>query len=121
MHDPYQPPAATPALAPAGRRGLVVGVLLSILTAALVTVAVSHFRDVLSAFGADLPALSRVVLHGYCIAWLVPPGILALWLVLDPDGRDGVAFRIGWLSLLVLLPLCMVGLYLPLFKLAAVV
>lgn len=103
------------------RAGLWPALLMAGLAAGVVSCVVPQFQGVLAAFGPDLPWFSRSVLDAYLATWLLPLSVLALWHVLrDTRQRSTIVMAAGAVSLFVGVPVVLVALYLPIFKLAAV-
>ncbi|QDH71472.1 hypothetical protein [Marilutibacter alkalisoli] len=123
MTNPYRAPTAQATerhrSAKPGIAVLLVSLCLAGITALILTVVVPNFRDVLASFGAELPWLSRAVMDGYLVAWLLPACVAVAWFRWpNPRQRRIAALVIGLISLLVVLPMCLLALYLPIFSLA---
>jgi hypothetical protein len=126
MDNPYASPASTPRSqteAGAGGTGwLIAGLLCSMGTALMPTLAVPHFASVFDAFAAELPLATAWLVRYHLLLWALP---LAL-LVLRFAGSDRVrqskrAFLLGVFSLPVMLVALPVLLYWPVFQLARAV
>jgi hypothetical protein len=125
MSNPYKAPDAvltSPGGGPPSRRAvLMFGLVSTGAVATLLSLLVPQFDRVLTSFGADLPWLTRAVSQLYLAAWLLPVSVATVWFRWpNPKQRAGIVRTIGVLSLLVLLPVCLIALYLPIFELAAV-
>jgi type II secretory pathway component PulF len=125
MPNPYQAPRSIPpvgATLPVARRTPVLSLFFTVLAAFLATLVVPSFRDALSGYGAPLPALTRVVFASYLGLWLLPALVLAAWRWLPgPVLGPRVATAVGVGGLVLLVPLLVIGLYLPIFSLASAV
>ncbi|GAB1597163.1 hypothetical protein [Lysobacter claricitrinus] len=123
MNNPYRSPETFPAeTAPSPSLGFVfVGIVLSAFPAVVSSLVVGHFRDALAAFGADLPALTKLLFAYHSWLWLVPAAVAAIAFRGPPLRRARGALILGVISLFVLVPACVIALYLPIFKLGAVV
>lgn len=121
MPNPYRPPRA-PTSSRAAARGLPVYSLVCAALAALIaSLVVPPFRDALASYGAKLPLLTAMVFALHHGLWLLPVLVLAAWRLLPGSVGTRVARLIGFGGLLLLLPLVIIGMYLPLFTLAATV
>lgn len=121
MTNPYETPAAqiTDSAPPPKKFGFVISLLLTAITASVLSFATPRFRALLSAFDADVPWWSSVVINGYLAAWLLPVAVVAVWFGWPkPHQQSALVLGIGVVSLLVVLPLCLFALYLPIFNLA---
>ena len=104
------------------RTGLQTGLFLSTLSAIAVSVAAPQFSDVLTAFGEDIPWLSGAVIRGFWLVWLLPALAVLAWFAWPVvRQRNAAALGVGIVSFLVVLPVCLIALYLPIFKLGATV
>lgn len=119
MAGPPIPPAAATAPRPAAERALLaLGLCAAVLTWLIPWWVVDGFREVHSAFGADLPLLTRLLYQGY--PWLagLPLLVLAIWWLWPTRRRRGVAACVtGIGGFLVLMPLMFVALSLPTWQL----
>jgi hypothetical protein len=98
------------------------GVLLAVLPLGVALLWARQFGQVFSAFGADLPLLTRLVVD-WPLVLAVPAALMALWRLLRPGGlrQAPMLFATG-LAIAVLLSVAvMVVLYLPIFQLASTV
>lgn len=126
MSDPYRPPDAALGESDGAHRPsrfvLFLSLALTALTALTVSLAAASFGPVLSAFDAALPWLTRTLMTVYPILWLLPVIAAAAWFGWPIAAqRRRIVLAIGLISLLLILPICFIALYLPIFKLAAVV
>lgn len=85
---------------------------------------VPRFAEVFANFGAELPALTRIFVHGRMFLWSLPLLVpIAAALVRprgDDDTRPGVVALLIGIALGVLLPvICLSAMYLPIFGLAS--
>jgi len=123
MNIPYQSPTASlePRKQSRSSIGLAaLGIAVSALPALTCWFVLGKFQETFQAFGVQLPWLSRIVLSYHRLLWLFPVGIAAL-AVLAPMWRGKRAVALGVASVLVLMPVCVIAMYLPAFKLGAVV
>ncbi|GAB6197595.1 hypothetical protein PAGU2595_029360 [Lysobacter xanthus] len=72
-------------------------------------------------FGAELPVLSRWLVHYYLALWLVPAALATYATRSTSLARFRLTLLGGLATLFVLVPLCVFALYVPIFKLGAVV
>ena len=124
MNTPYQSPIASlePKHSPRSSTGLaVLGIAVSALPAVTCWFVLGKFQETFQAFGVQLPWLSRVVLSYHGLLWLVPAGIAALAVLAPAAWRGRRAAALGVASGLILMPVCVIAMYLPVFKLGAVV
>ncbi len=87
---------------------------------------VPYFMDVFENFGAELPALTRLFVYGHGFLWVAPliVPVASAWVPLrtPEDRRRGIVALLLGVAVGVLLPmLCLFAMYLPIFKLAAIV
>ena len=102
--------------------GFSVSFALALLTAVTLTFMVPSYRDVFSSFGTDIPAFSAMVLQGYLAVWLLPAALIAVSVAWPNVNRhSAIARRIGLASVLVVLPIALLGLYLPIIRLATAI
>lgn len=85
---------------------------------------VPRFADVFANFGAELPALTRIFVHGRMFLWSLPLLVpIAAALVRsrgEDDTRPGViALLIGIVLGVLVTVVCLFAMYLPIFGLAA--
>lgn len=102
--------------------GFSISLALALLTALTLTFMVPNYRDVFSSFGTDIPSFSAMVLQGYLAVWLLPAAVIAVsvgWP--NVNRRSTIARRVGLSSVLIVLPIALLGLYLPIIRLAAAV
>jgi hypothetical protein len=126
VSNPYQVPSSGPPTSSSSRGGgrgpLVAGLACAVMAAAIASLVVPPFQESLQAYGAPLPLLTRLVFALHRGLWLLPILAWVAWRWLPwPAQRARVACAIGMGGLLVLLPLVIVGLYLPIFTLASAV
>lgn len=105
---------------------LATGFLAALAIAAGLNLVVPQFNDVLRNFGAEIPLLTRLFGEGRYAFFGLPLLVLAAWALTPrraPPGNERgiVALAVGIGSGVVLLPLCLIAMYLPIFKMAAVV
>lgn len=105
---------------------LVFGMLCSLVAAIVVNLVVPQFDEVYRNFGAELPWLTRMLLAGRWLLFALPfAALLAWWLTPavpgQPNRRGLVAVLVGVGLPLVLVPLIVIGLYLPIFAMAGTV
>lgn len=82
------------------------------------------FADMLKSFGAELPRLSRLFMHGGGFLWILPllvPVLSSFVRVRTPDDkrRGIVALLLGVAIGFALPAVCVFSMYLPMFGLAA--
>lgn len=107
-------PAAASASSMSRSGALLASVLSAALAALILGVAARMFRDAYIRFGIELPLLSRAVLEWHLLAWVLPACVLAAWCFWPrPRQRRLATLVLGLGSLLVVLPLCLLLLYLP--------
>ncbi|MBL8261785.1 MAG: hypothetical protein JNM58_05105 [Xanthomonadaceae bacterium] len=105
---------------------LVTGMFCSLVAAIVVNLVVPQFDDVYRNFGAELPWLTRVLLAGRWFLFALPLVVLLTWKLTPdlpgrPNRRGVMALLIGIGLPVVLVPLVVIGLYMPIFGLAGVV
>ena len=123
--NPFEPPRAPPeqSLTPGRRRQttvLVVSLLISAVFAVLMMMVVPSYAKTLAGFGSELPILTKLVLHGYLAAWILPMAVLGsrfLWP--NPMQREFLMMCCGIIAPLASFPLVIIILYLPIIQLAA--
>ncbi|MBX3711725.1 MAG: hypothetical protein KF800_07175 [Lysobacter sp.] len=104
---------------------LVFGMLCSLVAAIVVNLVVPQFDEVYRNFGAELPWLTRALLAGRSLLLALPALVLLAWWLTPavpgrPNRRGLVALLVGVGLPLVLVPLVVIGLYLPIFGMAGV-
>ena len=128
VENPYQAPRSLPPPLPAirgadaNRIQLTVGLVSALIAALIPTLVVPQFRQMLEAFGADLPLISYLTLYYYPALWALPLLVLAarsFWP--QPRQRGIAACLIGLIPLVMMIPFLLVALYLPIFKLASAI
>jgi type II secretory pathway component PulF len=105
---------------------LAAGLLVAIATAAGVNLAVPKFEDVFQNFGAEVPLLTRLFVDARYALFGLPLIVVAAWAWTPrrtPPGneRGVVALLVGIGLGVVLLPLFLIAMYLPIFRLAGTV
>ncbi len=105
---------------------LATGFLAALAIAAGVNLVVPQFNDVLRNFGAEIPLLTRLFVEGRYAFFGLPVLVVAAWALTPrrtPPGNERgiVALVVGIGSGIVVLPLCLIAMYLPIFQMAAVV
>jgi type II secretory pathway component PulF len=103
---------------------LIAGLFAAIGIAAGVNLVVPQFDDVFRNFGAELPLLTRLFVEARYTFFGLPLIVLAAWAWTPrrtpPGNERGIVALVVGLGLgVVLLPLCLIAMYLPIFKLAA--
>jgi len=123
---PNLPPTTTTPATSSSIAGLIVGLTFSIIAAGVITLlgqlVFPQFDEVFASFGTDLPLLTQLLLHHYLVFWLAP-GLVALIYFFWPQRkyRALAAGLTGLFTLIVAIPLVFIGIYLPIFNLAAAV
>jgi len=81
MTNPYEASAtATPAMqAPLSKAALIVGLICSVLAAAVPTLVLPQFRQAFESFGAELPLVTRLLLKYHFVMWAAPVAVMAAW------------------------------------------
>lgn len=98
------------------------GLVAAVLAWLLPWLVIDHFREVLAAFGAHLPWLTRWVFAGYPWLACLPLLVLACWWWWPRRRHRAVAAcAVGVGGFVILMPLIALALWLPAFKLGAVV
>lgn len=105
---------------------LTLGFTAAIAIAVGVNLIVPQFEEVFRNFGAELPLLTRLFIEARYAFFGLPLLVLAAWAWTPrrtPPGNERgiVALVLGIGIGVILLPLCLIAMYLPIFKLAAVV
>ncbi|MFD0724771.1 hypothetical protein [Lysobacter brunescens] len=101
---------------------LAFGTLCALVAAIVVNLVVPQFDEVYRNFGADLPWLTRALLAGRWLLFGLPVLVLLAWWLTpavpgQPNRRGLVALLVGVGLPVVLVPLVVIGLYLPIFML----
>jgi type II secretory pathway component PulF len=104
---------------------LVFGMLCSLVAAIVVNLVVPEFDEVYRNFGAELPWLTRMLLAGRWLLFALPGAALLAWWLTPvvpgrPNRRGLVALLVGVCLPLALVPLVVIGLYMPIFDMAGV-
>ena len=119
MPNPYQAPRASTSSRAVARVLPVYSLACAVLTALIPSLVVPQFREALASYGAKLPTLTAMVFALHHGLWLLPVLVFVAWRVLPGTLGLRAARAIGIGGLLVLLPLVIIGMYLPIFRLAA--
>lgn len=103
---------------------LVIGVAVAIVGVIAANLIPSLFIDMLENFGAELPSLTRLFVHGGGFLWVLPllvPVLSSFVRVRTPDDkrRGIVALLLGVAVGFALPVVCLFSMYLPIFGLAA--
>lgn len=104
----------------------VIGAFVALCGVAAVHLLVPEFEDVFVSFGAELPALTRLFVHGRVALWALPLAVpIAAALIRDrepTDKRSGIVALLLGFAIAIGLPLiCAFAMYLPIFRLAGAV
>jgi len=102
---------------------LAIGTFCALLVAIVVNLVVPQFDEVFREFGAELPWLTRALLAGRWLLFALPVGVVLAWWLTPvtpgrPNRRGLVALLVGVGVPLILVPLVVIGLYMPIFALA---
>lgn len=105
---------------------LAAGLLATVAFAAGVNLVIPQFNDVFQNFGAELPLLTRMFLSGRYALFALPLIVMTAWALTPrrtPPGNERgiVAVLVGIGLGVILLPLCVIAMYLPIFHLAGAV
>ncbi len=100
------------------------GLFVALAIAVGVNLVVPQFGDVFQNFGAELPLLTRAFVEGRYAFFGLPLLVLAAWALTPrrtPAGNErGIVALVLAIGIgVVLLPLCLIAMYLPIFRLAA--
>ena len=103
---------------------LVAGLLAAVAIAVAVNLSVPQLDEMLRQFGAEKPVLTRLFVEGRYAFFGLPLIVLAGWALTPrrtPPGNERgiVALVLGIGLAVILLPLCVIAVYLPIFRLAA--
>lgn len=109
---------------PANTLLLVIGCAVAIFGVIAANMIVPRFEEMFRNFGAELPWLTRIFVHGGGFLWVAPllvPVAASFVRVRTPeDKRRGFVALLLGVAIGVALPmLCLFAMYLPIFKLAA--
>lgn len=121
---PYTAPRSELPAPPANRSRpllLAIGLIVSALCGLLPLLVVPAFAQTFTAFGADLPWATALLIARPWLGCALPLLVLALWWLWPRLRRDLAACVFGVVGGLGMLALMAVALYLPIFKLAATV
>lgn len=105
---------------------LAVGLFAATAMAVAVNLIVPQFEEMLRNFGAELPLLTRLFVEGRYAFFGLPLIVLAAWALTPrrtpPGNERGTVALVSGIGLAVILvPLCVIAVYLPIFRLAAAV
>ncbi|MBB1089655.1 hypothetical protein H4F99_14335 [Lysobacter sp. SG-8] len=100
---------------------IALGVGLSAIPALACSLVSASFRDTFASFGAEISGLTYVVLNYHMMLWLIPLAVACAAKISKPHLRGRRTLALGLVSLMVLLPVCAVAMYLPIYKLGAAV
>lgn len=120
------PPPLTPPQPPAPNRRvwLLIGLAGSVSAALVVSyigLAVApQFESVYRSFGAQMPATSQLFMRFFGLAWLLPAGVLAIGRCWPRPNAPVIAGVLGLVAPFVAVPVALLLIYLPLFRLADV-
>ncbi|WP_034640764.1 hypothetical protein [Chitinilyticum aquatile] len=134
--SPYTPPVASLAGenegSPAGRSRLLLItswllVVIALLLAIALQLVVPAFRELFATFGADLPAITELLLNFSPVYFLVPLLLLILAIWITQRREHDMAFRrmMGWINaggillLVVALASSVLALYAPMFSMCS--
>jgi type II secretory pathway component PulF len=103
---------------------LITGLLAVVVVALAVNLIVPQFEDVLRNFGAETPLLTRLFVNGRYAFFALPLMVFAAWVLTPrrtPPGNERgiVALVLGVGLAVILVPLCVIAVYLPIFRMAA--
>lgn len=102
------------------RTRLVIGLLCSIVAAAIPVAATPGFLSVAQSFGIELPVIARLFVDHGAVFWVLPVLVLLAWFKWpNPKRRGLIAMLIGMLALAVIAPIAFFVLYLPVLQLGA--
>lgn len=121
---PYTAPRSRPPALPANRSRpllLAIGLIVSAFCGLLPLLVVPSFAQTFTAFGADLPWPTTLLIARPWLGCPLPLLVLALWWLWPGPKRDLAACVFGVVGGMVAIALTVVALYLPIFKLAATV
>ena len=106
---------------------LIVGLLAALAAAAGINVLVLQFMPMMENFGAEVPVFTRLFIDGRAFFWALPLIVLAIWAFIPrrtvpPDNKRGIVAMLAGIGLaVILLPLCLLAMYLPVFTLASTI
>jgi len=102
--------------------GLVCGFIAATMTTIFGVFVIPEFSKVFANFGADLPLLTRLVVNYYLLIWVVPLAVFLAWRFRPCTRRRNIlAGMIGIGSSVAAVPIIVVAMYLPIFRLAGAV
>jgi type II secretory pathway component PulF len=110
----------------AGERWLLAGLVGGFLAATITTIAgvfvFPGFSNVFANYDADLPLMTRVVLHYYLLIWALPFALIGIKRFLPSTRRRNIALGIiGIGSSIAVVPIMVIAMYLPIFRMAATI
>jgi hypothetical protein len=110
--------------AAAGNGWLIAGHVCGFFTAIVTTIigvfVLPQFSDVFAHFGADVPLVTRLIIHDYLFIWVLPLAIfLARRFWPNSRRRNFVLGMIGIGSSVAAIPIMVIAMYLPVFGLEA--
>lgn len=106
----------------ASRLLLVMALCMSVIAALVPTFVVPHFAAMHDNFGVDLPFITRIVVDYTLLFWAIPVITLLIWWLWPKRTQAKIlALAFSGAALLGLIPLLIFALYLPIFRLGAVV
>ena len=105
-----------------GRAGLVSALFATTIAALAPALVADSFRTTFEAFGTDLPWITAFFLHHHWWLFAIPAAMLALWFFLhDHPYRGRVVAVSGALCAFVTIATAVTAMYIPIFKLSAVI
>jgi type II secretory pathway component PulF len=118
----HKSPGATPPSS--GKGWLVAALACSFFAAIAVTIigvfVVPKFSAVYASFGANLPLVTRIIIHYYLLIWIVPLAIFIVWRFWPgTQRRNFVVCMIGIGVSVAVIPTFVIAMYLPIFDMAA--
>ena len=100
----------------------VVGLSGALILAGVATAVIPQFRELFKGFGADLPVATQLVVDYYLYLWFSPLMVVAVRFAWPVKRVRSIAACFFGLALLVLgVPLLVLAMYLPIFRLGSVV
>lgn len=103
---------------------LIAALLAAVAIAVAVNLIVPQFEDVLRNFGAETPPLTRMFVEGRHAFFGLPLFVFAAWVLTPrrtpPGNERGIVALVVGLGLgVILVPLSVIAMYLPIFRMAA--
>jgi len=106
--------------APLSKAALIVGLICSVLAAAVPTLVLPQFRQAFESFGAELPLVTRLLLKYHFVMWAAPVAVMAAWRYWpNARRRPLAACLLGVGALVVAVPVIFIALYFPISEMAA--